>query len=287
MIAPTSLVDTFSFNGEPVVALRLEYLYPHVDRFFIVESWITHSGNRKPFLYKDKCAEWFEPYKDKIEWIILEDFPPMCKEWKEEHPHDWMRDNHEHWYRESFQRNASQPIIQQMYKDKRYMLFVCDADEIPNVMHWNQEERTKIYEKVNDPVYLSMIFFHYNFKWVYPYLWENRAYVIKDTDLQKDFNYYRITHPYTKECKRINLREGGWHLSYFMNAQDIKRKLQSIAHREVDKQLSEKELMDFINNGTNLAVLGGGAVVNFQPTPQELLQKLPFAPSLSQKFNNK
>jgi len=191
-----SLVDTFSFNGEPVVQLRLQYLYPHVDRFFIVESWITHSGNKKDFLYKDKYAEWFEPYKDKIEWVILDSFPPMTKEWKEEHQyHDWMLDNHEHWYRESFQRNASQQLIQQMYRDKRYMVFVCDADEIPNMMHWNQHEKIKIYESVNDPVYLPMIFFHYNFKWVYPHLWENRAYVVKDSDLIKDFKYYRITRP--------------------------------------------------------------------------------------------
>jgi len=272
-----SLVDTFSFNGEPVVQLRLRYLYPHVDRFFIVESWITHSGNKKDLLYKDKFAEWFEPYKDKIEWVILDSFPSMTKEWKEEHQyHDWMLDNHEHWYRESFQRNASQQLIQQMYRGKRYMVFVCDADEIPNMMHWNQHEKVKIYENVNDPVYLPMIFFHYNFTWVYPYLWENRAYVVKDSDLIKDFNYYRITHPYTKECKKITMNQGGWHLSYFMEIKDIRRKLQSIAHRECDNLLSEQDIIDFVNNGKNPAGLGRTDVVHFIPTPEEIFQKLPF-----------
>ena len=100
--------------------------------------------------------------------------------------------------------------------------------------------------------------------------------MIKDTDLIKDFNYYRITHPYTKECKRITINEGGWHLSYFMETKDIRIKLQSIAHREVDNQLSEQQIIDFVNNGKNPAGLGMADVIDFKPTPEEIFEKLPF-----------
>jgi hypothetical protein len=61
-----------------------------------------------------------------------------------------------------------------------------------------------------------------------------------------------------------------------MEVKDIRRKLQSIAHRECDNQLSEQDIIDFVNNGKNPAGLGRADVVDFIPTPEELLQKLPF-----------
>ena len=39
--------DYIIYNGEPILEFRLEYLYHYVDRFVIVESIYTHSGNKK------------------------------------------------------------------------------------------------------------------------------------------------------------------------------------------------------------------------------------------------
>jgi hypothetical protein len=271
-----SLLDTFSFNGEPVVKLRLEYLYPYVERFYIIEASQTHTGKPKEFLYRDKCSEWFLPSQDKIEWIIVKSFPTMSDEWKNMYNHDWVLNNHEHFHREAVQRNASNSLIKEHYENKKYLLFVCDVDEIPNMIHWNEEERVKIYNSVDDPIYLQMLFFHYKLKWIYPYFWENRPYVLKDTLIgRNDFMHWRINHPFHPGCKKFNMMDGGWHLSYFMDTKDIIRKLKSIAHTECDKNLTEELIEDFVNNGKNPASLGTKGVSDFIPTPLNILAKLP------------
>ena len=44
------IIDYVLYNGEPIMQFRLEYLNQYVDRFIIVESIYTHSGNRKTIL---------------------------------------------------------------------------------------------------------------------------------------------------------------------------------------------------------------------------------------------
>ena len=39
--------DYVIYNGEPIIEFRLKYLNDCVDRFIIVESIYTHSGNKK------------------------------------------------------------------------------------------------------------------------------------------------------------------------------------------------------------------------------------------------
>ena len=65
-------IDSFLFNGEPIVKLRLEYLYNYVDYFYIVESIYTFSGIKKQRYYCDKYIDWFEPYLDKIVFVKIE-----------------------------------------------------------------------------------------------------------------------------------------------------------------------------------------------------------------------
>ena len=63
--------DCFSYNGDGIVALRLQTMAPVVDRFVIIESRETHSGLvKKDKLWKDVHADVFAPFADKIEWII-------------------------------------------------------------------------------------------------------------------------------------------------------------------------------------------------------------------------
>ena len=65
-------IDSFLFNGEELVKLRLEFLYKYVDYFYIVESNYTFSGNKKEFYYIDRCSDWFTPYLDKIKFIKID-----------------------------------------------------------------------------------------------------------------------------------------------------------------------------------------------------------------------
>ena len=45
------IFDYVLYNGEPIMEFRLKYLNNYVDRFIIVESIYTFSGNKKDELY--------------------------------------------------------------------------------------------------------------------------------------------------------------------------------------------------------------------------------------------
>ncbi len=99
------------FNELEVLKLHLEELYDHVEKFVLVESCQTFSGNKKPFYFEENKQD-FSKYLDKIIHIKL-------KKWQE-------TDNP--WERESYQRSE---LIQGL-KDLETTDFVIvsDVDEI-------------------------------------------------------------------------------------------------------------------------------------------------------------
>ncbi len=40
-------IDYVLYNGEPIIEFRLKCLNKYIDKFIIVESIYTHSGNKK------------------------------------------------------------------------------------------------------------------------------------------------------------------------------------------------------------------------------------------------
>merc|ERR1719445_2106977 len=116
-----TVVDSFMYNGEPVIPIRLELLYNVVDHFYIVEGSTTFSGKVKEELFKDINADDFKPYEDKISWIVVDD-PPNS--------------NFDSWQREYYQRNCTtQEIKLGLDKgiiSKPFVIIATDADEIPN-----------------------------------------------------------------------------------------------------------------------------------------------------------
>lgn len=245
------IIDTFCFNGEPIVKLRLQYLCQQVDEFVIIEAEFTHSGKKKPFLYKNIYRDWFEPYITKIHWIVVSTFPEITESWYLKYKvHSWMGSNHDHWFREAYQRDASIDYIQKTYESERYILCVCDVDEIPDAHSLDFLRGKDTFERLTEPLYLEMVFFYYSFKWIKPYKW-HRALIIKDNHLlsNSSLTYWRIQNTPILMCKN-----SGWHCSYFMNYQDLTRKIESFAHRECDKHeyKDDGELIHCIQNGKDL-----------------------------------
>ncbi len=61
------IYDCFTFwNENDMLEARIEFLYPYVDRFVVIESKTQHDGSQKDFVL-DK--ERFKPYWDKIIYI--------------------------------------------------------------------------------------------------------------------------------------------------------------------------------------------------------------------------
>lgn len=270
------VIDTFSFNGEEIVKERLKYLYKYVDEFVIVEARQTHSGVVKEFLYKDKYSDWFLPYQDKIHWYIIDRFPEITQEWLKMYSvHDWMKNNHEHWYREAYQRDIVSTYIETKYKMVDYIIHVSDADEIPNASIFMQNGLLpQIYDYLEDgeAIYEEMLFFYYNLSWMKREKWY-RAYILRKGMLSNDktFTYWRVHHP----PKQV-LQNAGWHCSYFMSPEELKRKLNSFAHRECD--LPEYNNLEYIQScittGRDIFQREGADLV---PTPKDILGEIPLS----------
>ena len=70
----TKIYDCFMFFQElDLLKIRLEYLFPYVDKFIIVESSQTHAGNKKKFIF-EKNIKSFEKYLKKIIYYKLDEF---------------------------------------------------------------------------------------------------------------------------------------------------------------------------------------------------------------------
>lgn len=249
------IIDTFPFNGDWIIRMRLEFMFPFVDEFVITESWYTFSGERKKFLYKDKWAELLKEYQSKIHWLVVDDYLPMTESWHNLYKdHPWFREeNCQAWFNEHYQRDVAFQYIQNKYKEEDYIVNVCDVDEIPQVDIFHSNARQTMYDKLNEikqPLYLEMLFFYYNFYWKKPYNWY-RAYIINKDQLLKSssLSYWRLVHR-----PNLILRHAGWHFSYFMEIADIQRKVRSFSHQEYNSEqwTQEDHIKECIAQGKDI-----------------------------------
>ena len=200
-------------NEDLLLELRLNSLKKFVNKFVIVESQYDHQGNKKNLNFK---IEKFNNFKDKIEYIILNEFPK----------------NLSNWERENYHRNFINNGLQEAEHDDYIM--ISDLDEIPKI------DNIQIFEKKKYTAFKQKMFYY-------------------------KFNLHNLTEPDwfgTKVCKKKYLRspqwirnqkvkeypfwrfdklrwniikEGGWHFSFVMSSINIKKKIESFAHTELNK----------------------------------------------------
>jgi beta-1,4-mannosyl-glycoprotein beta-1,4-N-acetylglucosaminyltransferase len=207
-----------------VLDIRLNTLNKEVDKFVIAEATRNHAGQPKKLNFK---IENFKKFKDKIQYVVIEDFPLNVKS----HKKDW-NDNH---VRDQFQRNA----LVRGYKnfDEEDLIMISDIDEIPD------PEKIKQFDVKNK----YACFLQKNF--------------------QSKINLLNITDENwagTKICQKKNLKSpqwlrnlkikkrsfwnifrdkqpqlilnGGWHFSFLKNAESIKSKIISYSHQEYNTE---------------------------------------------------
>lgn len=261
------VIDTFCFNGEWIVPMRLAYLNDTVEAFVIVESWTTHSGVRKEALFRDIHADWFAPYATKVHWVIVEDFPDMPAEWAAANQcHAWMLRNQTAWWRESYQRDIAVEKIREIAEGEAndYLVHVSDADELPKVSLFHPDYRSTLLGYTT-PVYLEQSFFYYNFHWKKPYQWY-RAYILSGRVLaapaSQSFTHWRISH-----IPAYVAPNGGFHFSYFMTPNELQKKLAAFAHRECDQTrwASAAHIRRCIANGLDLFERPGEQLIPYDP----------------------
>lgn len=226
LIFKVRVFDCFIFHNElDLLKLRLEYLKNTVDIFVLVEAKLTFTNkNKKNYFAKSLIKEMPTNLRKKIRYIQLEPehFPPEIK--------------NNAWRMEEFIRNA----ILFGLKDVRYFdfLWISDIDEIPN--------KNKVYKLG----ILSMFFSYYKMNLLKSYFWKSAKAILG--------KHIKNSTPQLMREKKwengINIRNGGWHFSYLMTKENIRKKVQSFSHTEYDneKYISLEKIEESIRSKKDL-----------------------------------
>jgi len=224
------------FDEEILLNIRLNILNKFVDKFIIVESLFSHSGEaRKPnFNIKN-----FERFKDKIIYILIEDNPDNLFDINEDDKKINEKIIVNGNLREFYQRNAIMKGLVSAKDDD--LILISDVDEIPNLNNIN-------FDLVGDNPYLfNQIFCCYKLNLFSKMKWYGSR-MIKKKNLispqwlrdikDKNYSFWRIDTLFSK--KKYNnikfIEDGGWHFSYLKDAMGVEKKLRSIRHHiEYDK----------------------------------------------------
>ena len=203
------IYDVFSYNGErDILDIRLNVLYPHVDKFIIVEFDETFSGKKKPkHLLKDWNKDWVK-FLDKIDYAHITKSEYSKYEDLADTSTNVPKNGPKHWEREFCQKEAIKDALQGL-KDED-IVFVGDVDEL-----WNPEQ----FKGSITPLKLKLK--------VYSYYLNNRS----DEEFwgtivaqYKDIKGKCLNHLRTNDLPRTQ-EEFGWHFTSMGGYENVKKKL--------------------------------------------------------------
>ena len=240
--------DCFSFFNElDLLEIRLNTLDKVVDKFILVESPLTHTGNPKPLYYAEN-KERFARFNDRIVHVVVDDFPEMSND---------MPVREKAWTRENWQRNA---IVRGLPKDIKGddILLISDLDEIPSPDY--------VQKAVGNPVGVTRLdlkayCFFLNMRNISYPIWGNGTRILtwrtfNDPNTYADSKYTDCCVAVVNQgpsATRVRFlrpdkifKPAGWHFSYLGGVEAIQRKMKSIAHTEFDTD--ERTSLENIRN---------------------------------------
>jgi beta-1,4-mannosyl-glycoprotein beta-1,4-N-acetylglucosaminyltransferase len=239
------IIDCFSFYNElDLLKYRINILKDVVDYVVIVESTHTHVGNEK-ILYFDKFKKEFPLYDNsRIIHVIVDDFPHKAPDIQ---PSPTFSGHQ--WVNERFQRNCIIRGIEQIpHIENDDIIIVTDLDEIPDPRTLQKIKNGEIDVTIN---HMEMTLYYYNLNtfhrdyWINGFLCEYGIFLNNSTTLS-DIRLSKLNTP--------NIKNGGWHLSYFGDISFIQNKLREFAHVEFsgDKYTDENFIKNKMTNALSL-----------------------------------
>lgn len=219
------VVDCITYNGElEILKLRLNILYPYVDRFIIVEAKTTFSGHKKK-LYWNRDERHFQDFWKKIDYFIIdEDYTPEEIALAASSPNT---KGAKHWKREFLQKESIKKALAKYEDDDT--IYIGDVDEI-----WDVHYNPRSLEKLRLRVYAYQLNNLSNEKF-----WGTlvgRWSEIKD----KTLNHLR------SDVSLRGSEYAGWHFTSMGGLKEVRRKLndsytpESYNTHEVQKLLPER-----------------------------------------------
>ena len=241
------------FDEEMLLGLRLKTLNKYIDKFIIVESKYTHSGDKKKLIFNiNKYSE----FKKKINYIITEDYAEGIENINNDDNENQKNIKHimNALRRENYQRNKIKDGLDEAVPED--WIIISDLDEIPNL---NKINFNKINKKI---IFFKQRVFYYKLNlelkkihWIGSKAVQKKNLIspqwlrnIKD----RIYSKWRLDIIFSK--KKYNnifyVYNGGWHFSFIKKPEDIEKKLKSyLHHREYDfsgSQKLEKISLDYL-----------------------------------------
>ena len=226
--------DCFMYYDEDTVLdIRLNCLDAYVDKFIIVESKFTHSGEKRNLLFD---INQFKRFKDKIIYLVLDDQPRGIETIYDEDDKDLKSFKYieNALERENYQRNYISKGLSDA--DAEDIIMVSDADEIPNLGNLDLKEiKNKLIFFQQKMFYYKLNLYIDSFNWFGTKACKKKDLIspqwlrnIKD----RAYPLWRIDTLFSK-LKYQNIyfvNDGGWHFSNIKNAKAIQEKLRTYLH---------------------------------------------------------
>jgi beta-1,4-mannosyl-glycoprotein beta-1,4-N-acetylglucosaminyltransferase len=241
------------YDEDLVLDLRFNLLDEYVDKFVIVESSYTHSGEPRKLLFDiNKYSE----FREKINYIVLKDLPHdlflINKEDSENSKNSKYILNAAK--RENLQRNTIFKGLSSASLND--LIIISDVDEIPNL------ENNNIKEIDNKIILFKQKFFYYKFNLKLDnFSWHGskackKKYLISPQWLRnikdKKYPFWRFdTLLSNKRYQNIKIIEnGGWHFSNVKTPADIEKKMKTyLHHREYDlNPIGKRKISEIIED---------------------------------------
>ncbi len=224
------------FNELNLLEARLNILNDIVDKFVLVESTVTFSGNPKP-LYFNENKQRFEKFLDKIIHVVVDDTPNNYMNFDSLYVSnnsvfnnilDHLKNAHHipknepQWCREFFQRECMIRGLQDCSQED--VIIFSDLDEIPNPENINLNISNDSIYHCDQSMYQYFVNIKKDERWFGSKIFKY-SYLVG-----KSLNSIR-----TDKNRQNVLQNCGWHLTFLGGVENIKLKIQSYGHQELNR----------------------------------------------------
>lgn len=219
------------YNGEQdILDLRLNILDPHVDFFVIGEAQLTFSSKAKP-LYFEQHMDRFKKFWHKIVYVTVENYyaPLILNSMKV-----YFSDLNE----------TSYPFLMAFYQ-KEYLRLGFDKAADTDVLYYGDVDEIWIPQQVEkEPTKLTQLNYSMYLnrrsseKWagtVISTVAKAKQYGLSQMRLKA-----KVTHP-----------DGGWHFSNMGGLSELRRKIESYDHQEINTTEVQEALAERYREGTD------------------------------------
>lgn len=234
------IVEILPFNHElDLLERRLNYSYPDVDLFVIVEAIQTYTGQRKNLTFQLN-QDRFDPYKDKIRhfadtgWVE----PDMTK---------MVSSGHNYYYIQKIKRSFHKKAVMSLGLRDDDLVWYCDVDEF---IDHNSPELVLFLETTWDDRKKPAVVYNAQQEYFYDFhcqRWDrwHRSYFTTYSHLKrKAFDLHN--QKFYCDKKDAVWVQTGWHLTYFMTLDGIRHKMRS--NSDYVKQVYSEKGVGIINN---------------------------------------